>query len=219
MAKNKLIKYERVKSLPNVIFSEFGETVSPLSYPWYEARHDGMTKVLELGCGKGEHSLAFALETPSKLCIGIDSKSHRICSGAEIAIGQGLENIYFLRAHIERIEEFFTAHSIDEIWLTFPDPHPKKRSIKSRLTSPSFLDAYSKLLVPGGTVFLKTDSGLLYDYTQQSVEQWGGKIVEKSDNMHDSRGITQSAGDVVSAFEKKALKKEITIKYLAFQLK
>ena len=117
-----------------------------------------MEQILELGCGKGEHSLAFAAAHPDKLCVGIDAKSHRICVGAEKALADGLKNVHFLRARIESIESFFLPQSIHQIWLTFPDPYPKKRAVKSRLSAPSFLKAYARLIVPGGMIFLKTDS-------------------------------------------------------------
>ena len=98
-----------------------------------------MEKVLELGCGKGEHALAFAAESPDRLFIGVDGKSHRICVGAEKALEQGLPNLLFLHARIERLREFFMPHSISEIWLTFPDPYPKNQTIKFRKpTDPVF---------------------------------------------------------------------------------
>ena len=107
MPKNKLLKYERVKRLPNVTFSVFGESPSPWSYPWYDERYADMEKVLELGCGKGEYSLAFAAANSRQFCVGVDCKSHRMCVGAEKAIADGLDNVHFLRARIERIMEFF----------------------------------------------------------------------------------------------------------------
>jgi tRNA (guanine-N7-)-methyltransferase len=217
MPKNKYNRRERVKHLPNVTLSVFGESQSPLSYPWYAERYEGMEKVLELGCGKGEHSLAFAAADPRKLCVGIDYKSHRMCVGAEKAVAEGLENIHFLRVRIERIRDFFVAHSIHEIWLTFPDPHPKKRTIKCRLSAPPFLDAYADLLVPGGSVYLKTDSYLLYNYTRESVERWGGRVVTASD-MPGTDCSPIDACDVVSAYERAARLRGSAIKYMAFKL-
>ncbi|SDU58576.1 tRNA (guanine-N7-)-methyltransferase [Desulfobacula phenolica] len=218
MAKNKLHRYERVKHLPNVTFSVFGDSRLPCTYPWYDERYKGMERILELGCGKGEHSLAFAAANPLKLCVGIDSKSHRICVGAEKAVAECLENVLFLRVRIERIKEFFAENSIHEIWLTFPDPHLKNRAIKSRLSAPLFLDLYAHLLVPGGIVHLKTDSDLFYDYTGKSVEQFGGRVVAASDNIHATDCNLPGARDIVSAFENTALSKGLNIKYMAFTL-
>jgi len=248
MAKTKLLKYERVKELSNVTFSKLGESQPPGEYPWYAQNFEGMEKVLELGCGKGEHSIGFAAKNSHGLYLGIDSKSHRICVGAEKAIDLGLKNVHFLRVRIERIDAFFIKHSINEIWLTFPDPHLKKRSIKNRLSAPSFLDAYAHLLVPGGVVHLKTDSESLYTYTRESVEQWGGWVIAAVDDLHRSElngselngsdfhgfGLNGSeshsgetclkkkwrpgARDIVSSFEKAALSKGASIKYMAFTL-
>jgi tRNA (guanine-N7-)-methyltransferase len=218
MAKTKLHKYQRVKHLPNVTFSAFGESELLCTHPWYQKRYKGMERILELGCGKGEHSLAFAASNPLKLCVGIDYKSHRICVGAEKAVAQDLENILFLCVRIERIKEFFPEHSIHEIWLTFPDPHPKNRAIKSRLSASPFLDTYSRLLVPGGMVYLKTDNKLFYDYTRESVEQWGGHVVAESYDIHGTDGNSLGTQDIISTFENTALSKGLTIKYMAFTL-
>jgi len=218
MPKNKLYKYERVQQLPNVTFSAFGENPPPCSYPWNDERYAGMETVLELGCGKGEHSLAFAAANPRRLFVGVDLKSHRMCVGAEKAIAAGLDNVHFLRTRIERIGEFFVEQSIHEIWLPFPDPHPKQRAIKCRLSAGPFLDVYATLLVPGGTVHLKTDSRLLYDYTRQSVERWGGRVIAQSDNFHGSEERPADARTVVSAYEQAARARGAAIKYMAFKL-
>ena len=218
MPKNKLLKYDRVKGLPNVTFSVFGASLPPGSYPWYDERFRGMQHVLELGCGKGEYTLAFAAANPHKLCVGIDYKSHRMCVGAERALARGLDNVHFLRARIERIEEFFRKHSIHEIWLTFPDPHPKHRAIKSRLSAPSFLDAYAKLLLPGGTVYLKTDSDLLYDYTRESVQRWGGREGDASEAAHGRDCSASGACEAISAYEHAARSRGATVQFMAFKL-
>ena len=218
MPKNKRDKYKRVKYLPNVTFSIDGESPSPGAYPWYGEQYTGMSTVLELGCGKGEYSLAFAAANPRKLCVGIDYKSHRMCVGAEKALARGLGNVHFLRARIERIGDFFMQNSIHEIWLTFPDPHVKNRKAKSRLSAAPFLDTYAELLVPGGTVHLKTDSDMLYRYTLESVRQWGGRVLAASEDCYGSEYGPPGTEKVVSAYENAALSRGVPITYLAFTL-
>lgn len=218
MPKNKRHKYERVNHLPNVTFSMMGEISAPCFYAWNDPRYSGMEKVLELGCGKGEYSLSFAAANPDRLFVGIDYKSHRMCVGAEQAISRGIGNVHFLRARIERIGAFFVDHSIHEIWLPFPDPHPKQRTNKRRLSAAPFLDAYANLLIPGGSVYLKTDSDLLYNYTRESVKRWGGRVVAESHDIHGADDGSPCAREVVSAYEHAARSRGATIKYLAFKL-
>lgn len=218
MAKTKRHKYERVKLLPNVIIPDPDLLPSSPGYPWADTGFSDTKTILELGCGKGEHSLGFALANPDSLCVGVDCKSHRLCVGGEKALSLGLDNVFFLRTQIEDIRTFFPDQSIDEIWLTFPDPHPKQRSIKHRLTSPRFLDTYSRLLVPGGTIHLKTDNDLLYTYSKESADYWGGRILAAIPNLHEEKAPTLGARNIVSAFEIKATARKDTIKYLAFTL-
>jgi tRNA (guanine-N7-)-methyltransferase len=218
MPKNKLQKYERVRHLPNVTFPVLGESRSPGSYPWYEKRYAGMQKILELGCGKGEHSLAFAAADPRTFWVGIDRKSHRMCVGAEKALARGLENVHFLRAGIEHIKAFFVAESIHAIWLTFPDPHTKQRTMKCRLSAAPFLDAYATLLVPGGMLHLKTDSEPLFNFTRESVERWGGCVITVSEDCPAAGNRAPGAAEGVSAYERAARSRGAAIKYLAFRL-
>ena len=218
MPKNKRKKYARVRQLPNVTFAAFGVSPPPAFFPWHAKPYAAMQKVLELGCGKGEHSLAFAAADPARLYVGVDCKSHRICVGAEKALDAGLENVLFLHARIERLAEFFMEQSIHEIWLTFPDPYPKTQTAKFRLSGSRFLDAYARLLAPGGGVHVKTDSELFFDFTRESVRQWGGRVVDMSEDVHADGHARHGAGAVVSAYEAAARERGDVIRYLFFRL-
>ena len=119
--------------------------------------------VLELGCGKGDYTIALSRRRPDWNCLGVDIKGARLWKGAKYATEQQLPNVAFLRTRIEFIEAFFAPGEVSEIWLTFSDP--QLRSENSRLTSPLFLERYRKFLAPGGIVHLKTDSRFLHEYT------------------------------------------------------
>lgn len=119
--------------------------------------------VVELGCGKGEYTLALARRYPEKCFIGVDIKGARLWRGAKTATEENLPNVAFLRTRIEFITAFFAPGEISQIWLTFSDPQLKSEN--SRLTSPLFLERYRSFLKPGGLVHLKTDSRFLHEYT------------------------------------------------------
>ena len=123
--------------------------------------------VLELGCGKGEYTIALAERHPEMNFIGVDIKGARLWKGAKYATEKPLPNVAFLRTRIEFIPAFFGPGEVSEIWLTFSDPQLK--SPNSRLTSPLFLDRYRSFLAPGGIVHLKTDSRFLHEYTKAVI--------------------------------------------------
>ena len=118
---------------------------------------------LELGCGKGEYTVGLAEKYPDRNFIGIDIKGARMWKGAKYALENNVGNAAFIRARIEFIERLFKEDEIDEIWVTFPDPFPKKPS--NRLSSSYFINRYSKIIALGGDIHLKTDCRELHDYT------------------------------------------------------
>ena len=124
--------------------------------------------VVELGCGRGEYTLALARRHPEMNFIGVDIKGARLWKGAKEATEQAMGNVAFLRTRIEFIDAFFGPSEVSEIWLTFSDPQ-LRGSENARLTSPMFLQRYARFLAPGGIVHLKTDSRFLYEYTRSVI--------------------------------------------------
>ena len=135
----------------------------------------GTGTVLELGCGKGEYTIALAERDPSRNYIGVDIKGARLWKGAKYATEYGLPNVAFLRTRVEFITAFFAPGEVSEVWLTFSDP--QFRSENSRLSSPLFLERYRSFMKPGGVVHLKTDSRFLHEYTRAVCELNGLRIL------------------------------------------
>ena len=126
---------------------------------------------LELGCGKGEYTLGLAQAFPNRNHIGIDIKGDRLWVGSGIALQEGIQNAAFLRTQIQFLEHFFKKGEIDGIWVTFPDPRPKEKDEKRRLTAPRFLAIYQNLLKPDGWLRFKTDNTELFNYTLGLINQ------------------------------------------------
>ncbi|MFN4085854.1 MAG: tRNA (guanosine(46)-N7)-methyltransferase TrmB [Spirosomataceae bacterium] len=143
--------------------------------------------VLELACGKGEYTVGLGQVFPSKNFIGIDIKGDRIARGSARALEMGLQNVAFLRTGIQFLEEFFEEDEVDEIWLVHPDPQPRDKEEKRRLSNAHFLGLYEKILKSGSIFHLKTDSAFLYEYTLQvlkTLPQWEVEI--QTDNLYES---------------------------------
>jgi len=171
--------------------------------------------VLELGCGRGEYTVALAKEHGKKNFVGVDIKGDRLWHGSGWALQRGLSNVAFLRAYIDQIETFFAPREVDEIWLTFPGPRPKKKQAKKRLTAPKFLIMYKSILKRGGFVHLKTDSDLMYEYTKEVLAQRDD--VEILEDTADIYAVEHPQTKIQTRFEKAFLAKGKSIKYLRFR--
>ena len=148
--------------------------------------------VLELGCGKGDYTIALALRHPEINYIGVDIKGARLWKGAKFATEHALPNVAFLRTRIEFIGAFFGPSEVSEIWLTFSDPQ-LRGSENARLSSPLFLERYRGFLRPGGLVHLKTDSRYLYEYTAAVVRVNSLPVIASGTDIYHS-GVTLGPG-------------------------
>ena len=90
--------------------------------------------VLELACGRGEYTVGLAQIFQEKNFIGIDIKGSRIWSGSSKAIENKLENVAFLRIHIQNLNQYFEEDEAAGIWIIHPDPRPKKSDQHRRAT-------------------------------------------------------------------------------------
>lgn len=174
MARKKLIRIQEAMGFPNIIHEDMPHPQEGVA----EFLRDSKKTFLELGCGRGEYTVGLSGMFPGAKCIGVDIQGERIWHGAKQALEDKNENILFLRTSIGKIAEFIPAHSIDEIWLPFSDPFPRKKNAKKRLTSERFLKMYSQILKPHGIVHVKTDNENLFWYSKESIENFGGKIQE-----------------------------------------
>ena len=172
--------------------------------------------VLELGCGNGEYTVQLAAQFPDKNFIGVDIKGTRIWRGSKDAMDMSLPNAAFLRTQILHIEEHVAPNEVSEIWITFPDPRPRKRDIKRRLTSPRFLNIYRNLLSEKGIVHLKTDNTPLFDYSLEVLEQLEVLDLVYTHNLYDTPLLKDHHG-IQTRYEKMFLSEGESIKYLRFR--
>ncbi len=221
MGKDKLRRFEAIKSYPNVFEPLIGNPFY-LKENWNrEYFHNQNPIVLELGCGKGEYTLGLAEHFPSCNFIGIDIKGSRMYVGATDALKASRTNVAFLRTKIDFIADCFGNNEIDEIWLTFSDPQPKKPN--KRLSSPPFIERYKTILKKTGIIHLKTDSDLLFEYTLEEINNHGYQLLFSTQNLYTEIDQVENSSmqeilKIQTHYEKLFSRKGNTIKYLKFKI-
>ena len=173
MGHKKLIRFEAIKSFPNVLQYPEG-----MKGKWNTFFENNNPITLELACGKGEYTVSMARLYPERNFIGVDLKGNRIWAGAKKALDEGLKNAAFLRTEIERITDYFDSNEVSEMWITFPDPQLRLSKAKKRLTHPRFLRLYQKIVAGNGFIHLKTDSPDLYNFTLLVAELYKLEVLE-----------------------------------------
>ena len=244
MGKNKLARWQELDSFTNVIQPETADIAGkdhPIKGNW---RHDIFKNdnpiILELGCGKGEYTVGLAEIFPENNFIGVDIKGARMWRGAKTANERKMANAAFLRTRIEFIDRFFSENEVDEIWITFPDPHPGASNSNKRLTSPWYLNKYIKFLKNNGIIHLKTDSEELFKYTRSVIKTHNLEELFSSGDLYSSElkpddiitGVSDSLSlpneqllffhnilSIKTFYEKQFLAKGMKITYLAFKYK
>ena len=225
--KKKLEHFAEMKSFPNVFEPETGEVFRKdykMKGKW-RSDYFGNERpiVLELGCGKGEYSVGMAKKYPNKNFIGVDIKGARMWRGAKTCLEENISNVAFLRTRIEFIQSCFEKDEVDEIWITFPDPQPKDRQEKKRLTGPLFIERYRSFLKKDGVIHLKTDSAFFYEFTRAELERNHYVLLEDTkdlygEKMEDLDDDTKEILSIKTHYEKIFSDKGCKIHYLKFKL-
>lgn len=219
MAKHKLARFAENLTFPNLFQVSFDDLETHgFEYRgrWNEYFGNDNPIVLELGCGKGEYTVALARRFPECNYIGVDIKGARMWRGAKTSNEEQMKNVAFIRTRIELIDRFFAPDEVGGIWITFPDPQPKKPN--KRLTCPTFLARYAKILKPASHIHLKTDSKELYDYTLEEVLRPAGYTVNvATDNLYSTHADSLAAS-VQTYYEHLFTSQGKVITYIDFQM-
>lgn len=212
MGQKKLARFEELRSFANVF-----QYTSAINNNWNNYFKNDNPLVLELACGKGEYALGLGRLYPQQNFIGVDIKGNRLWKGAKTALEEGLKNIAFLRAQIDKIADYFSVSEVSEIWITFPDPQPRFSKMKKRLTHPKFLRLYKKILQPNGKIHLKTDSPELYNFTKKIIDLYNLELLEDI-NDADKKDELNDVLKIKTHYENLDIAQSNKVHYLCFRI-
>ncbi|MEO9571801.1 MAG: tRNA (guanosine(46)-N7)-methyltransferase TrmB [Polaribacter sp.] len=220
-SKNKLKRFKENETFKNVIQPTREEVVTDFSHKgkWHSFFGNNNPIVVELGCGKGEYTIALARKNPNKNYIGIDIKGARFWRGAKTAIEENLPNVAFVRTQIELVDFIFSENEVSEIWITFPDPQIKYQRTKHRMTNAAFLKKYHHILEEEGIMNLKTDSEFMHGYTLGLLHGEGHEVLYANHTVYKNEGAPKEVTETQTFYEKQYLEVNKSITYIKFRLK
>jgi tRNA (guanine-N7-)-methyltransferase len=171
------VKYakELLESYPNTVI----QNPKKWAGKWKEIFGNDNPIELEIGCGKGKFIYEKAQNNKEINFIGVEKFDSVIVRALEKVMIEPLENLRLLRFDALEISEVFKDNEIQNIYLNFSDPWPKKRQAKRRLTSPNFLYNYLKILKSNGRIYLKTDNYGLFEYSMMMLNENDNFVIEK----------------------------------------
>ncbi len=176
---NKKLRARKRKNTPERIDAcgdLFISAPADLKDKWQEVFGNDNPIRLEIGCGKGDFVKGMAEKNQNVNFIAIEKATDIIVLALEKVKKAELRNVRFINCDAAILTEVFPIHFFDTIYINFPDPWPKKRHAKRRLTSSLFLDVFKELLTFDGSIHFKTDNRDLFDYSLESFVESGYRL-------------------------------------------
>ena len=153
---------------------------------WRSLKPDCAALWVEVGCGKGKFTAETAQANPDVLMIAVERCREAMVVAMEKAKAMGLTNVFFIDMDVANIEEIFEGQEIDRLFINFPDPWPRKKNAKRRLTYRTFLDKYCRVIKLGGEIHYKTDNAPLFEFSVEEFAACGLEVKNLTRNLHEN---------------------------------
>ena len=153
---------------------------------WRKLKEGCAALWVEVGCGKGKFTAETAAANPDVLLIAVERCREAMVVAMEKAKSMGLTNVYFIDLDVANIEEIFAPEEIDRLFINFPDPWPRKKNAKRRLTHRGFLDKYCRVVREGGELHYKTDNAPLFEFSVEEFAACGLEVKNLTRNLHEN---------------------------------
>ncbi len=151
---------------------------------WRQMYPDCQALWVEVGCGKGKFTAETAAAHPEVLLIAVERCREAMVVAMEKASAMGLTNVFYIDMDVARMEEIFAPGEIDRLFINFPDPWPRKKNAKRRLTHRNFLEKYCRTVREGGEIHFKTDNAPLFDFSLEEFDSCGLTVRNVTRDLH-----------------------------------
>jgi len=163
---------------------------------------NGGTVWLEIGFGGGEHLAGQAARNPDVTIIGCEPFLNGVGSLLRHIEDGGLTNIRVLADDARPLIDKLPDASLDRIFILFADPWPKARHNKRRFIQTETVNAFARVLKPGGRVRFATDwadyadwalrffrESRDFDWLAQSPSDWTQPPEDHLTTRYETKGL------------------------------
>lgn len=175
------MRLKKVKNAKEIVENSkyFVDNPEEKSGKWIEIFGNDNPIHIEIGMGKGKFIINMAKKYPNINFIGIEKYDSALVKAVKQLdeLDGNIPNLKLLLYDADNISEVF-CNEIERIYLNFSDPWPKSKHEKRRLTSQNFLKKYDNLFVNRKDIIQKTDNRNFFDFSLQSIEEYGYTIDE-----------------------------------------
>ncbi|HOU75618.1 MAG TPA: tRNA (guanosine(46)-N7)-methyltransferase TrmB [Candidatus Dojkabacteria bacterium] len=129
--------------------------------------------ILEIGTGNGEHLVRIAKDNTKHTIIGFELVQEYVKKTANNIMKNVCKNAKIVHGEAKKIiEKYIPNQTVDKIYIICPDPWPKKRHIKHRITYIENLTPLVKKLNMDGEIIVITDNEILAQTLDDSLEKY-----------------------------------------------
>jgi tRNA (guanine-N7-)-methyltransferase len=154
---------------------------------------------LEIGCGNGFFFNQQVRANPKRNLLGIEIKYKPLVQTVRRIKNDNLQNGRGLRFNARAIEAIFSHEELNNAYIYFPDPWPRRSQQKNRLMTLEFLNKLFLVQKPGSFLDFKTDSLEYFNSIEKFLSDSPYEVIRFTRDLHQSEWVSEN---FMTAFER-----------------
>ena len=127
-------------------------------------------RLLDVGIGNGEATVAWALAHPDRDVLVVEVHRPSVAATLLAVAEAGPANVRVAAVDVRTLLDQAAPGDLHDVRVLFPDPWPKRRHLGRRLVDATFAARVAAVVPPGGTLHVATDHS---GYAAQVVDAVG----------------------------------------------
>ncbi len=206
------MEYIKIKNADQIIRKSDYLVVNPEKYKnkWSDVFGNKNPICIEIGMGRGDFIIDMARAIPNMNFIGIEINESQMVNAVNNLQNKKIPNLKLICMDATYLDKVF-GKEINTIYLTFPEPWPKKIDDRKRLTHPVYLKLYDKIFKKKKHIILKTDNKGYFARSLEYLSNYWYTFNRISMDLHHDE---ISIPNIMTNYEKQYYKEKRPIYYV-----